>query len=570
MRVIRSIEPEVAAAIGDAPVLLVGSGVSIWSPTRLPTGVELSQAIARATLASRAATKGLFADPNFGSQFRELPFEVVMQQCPRLESARCELAEIFADAESNAAHKAIAISLAEGRLSHVVTTNYDRGIEAALPSGAAVAQVVRAEDSTSGHVCFKIHGDAGKSGGNGMVVALSDERALPQWKWELLSRVVDGNTLVLVGYSGRDFEICPALERMHPRAVWWNTLSAVGLPVGCRRVLERHHGTLVLCDMRELLQGVLGPIDPLVREAGRAGCRDWPRLDAVALSIWGVGILNRLGYPAVAMELALEIEPSVVGTDVEAQYWAHRADAAHQGAQYREAARMYETAAGLVQSTDTSRYRRFLLSASDNLRCCGRVLHGYRALKRANADADRDAAVVAVAGTKALLFLRHGYQLARVLPWLQRRLRRRAQTLIEQVRRDLLQSGEYFDFQQLALWAQRFGLDLSLTAPPDLYAALPVEEGYRQLGYTMAEMMAFRDSVLLGKREWSSAAEDEALRLVALATSRGILAEAWKLHYLLARKSSAARGKHFMAALGLFLRCQYNIPMRLWQLVAMN
>src|SRR5205807_1843260 len=116
-------------------------------------------------------------------------------------------------------------------------------------------------------------------------------------------------------------------------------------------------------------------------------------------------------------------------------------------------------AAALVESDDAMRAARYLLSASDNLRCSGRFARGYAQMRRGIRMGERDPAIAALAGTKSLLFLRHVYQIARLIPWLQPPLQRRARRIIEHVRRGLLDAGEYFDFQQLALWTRRFGLE---------------------------------------------------------------------------------------------------------------
>lgn len=574
MRIIESLGSDFDQAIGNQElVVFAGSGISIWRPTHLPTGIELSGTIARAVLGTDPDTTSLLRDPAFLSEYQALPFEIVMQQCPRLAYARRGLADVFANAQPNPVHRSIAGGLADGTVAHVVTTNYDCALEASLQSlrTSRVNRVIRADDSP-GHnsVYLKIHGSADDSDGGGMVVALTDEKALPQWKWELLSELINGRVLVLVGYSGRDFELCPALERMQPRSVWWNTLPLADLPIGCRRVLDRHNGNLVSCDMRELLTRILGPVEPLQRDFGPLETWRWPTLDDVSLRVWGIGILNRLGYPAIAGNIAKKIESEVVGSEAEPTYWAQRGDAAHQRGQYRDAATHYENAAAIVAATDASLSSRYLLSASDNFRCYGRFLRGYRRMQRAVKLDSEDPIIAALAGTKALLFLRHLYQVTRPIPWLQRKIQRRARKLIEEVRSGLLEGGEYFDFQQLALWTRRFRLEHTLTAPPNLYAALPIDDGYRQLGYTMAQMIAFRDAVLIGGRVWTPAVEKEAVSLALKATSRGILAEAWKLYYLLLRRGVSAKRTYLKTSWAIFLQCQYNLPMRLWQILAMN
>jgi hypothetical protein len=53
------------------------------------------------------------------------------------------------------------------------------------------------------------------------VFRLSQEGALPSWKRELLGQLVDGRDVVVMGYSGLDFDICPVLFGLGYRRIFW-------------------------------------------------------------------------------------------------------------------------------------------------------------------------------------------------------------------------------------------------------------------------------------------------------------------------------------------------------------
>jgi hypothetical protein len=269
--------------------------------------------------------------------------------------------------------------------------------------------------------------------------------------------------------------------------------------------------------------------------------------------------------------LARLLQPSLRGHPLEYAYWAQRADASHQRGRYRDAERFYERAADLLADSDPRGAARYLLNASDNARCSGRFIRGYLALRQAKRLPPPDPLIAALSGTKELLFLRHLYQLSRRIPPLRRAVQRRAARTIQSVSHHLLNAGEYFDFQQLALWSRRFALEHDVTRATELYAALPIDEGYRQLAYAMAQMMAFRDAVLLGHSRWTTEVESEAVGHADTADRLGLRAEAWKLNYLLLKRVSWRRKARFLGpSWSHFVSCQYNIVMRVWQVVAMN
>ncbi|HIG17356.1 MAG TPA: hypothetical protein EYQ31_08725, partial [Candidatus Handelsmanbacteria bacterium] len=54
-----------------------------------------------------------------------------------------------------------------------------------------------------------------------MVFQLSQEGALPDWKRQMLARILKGRDVVVMGYSGLDFDICPILFGLEYKRLFW-------------------------------------------------------------------------------------------------------------------------------------------------------------------------------------------------------------------------------------------------------------------------------------------------------------------------------------------------------------
>src|SRR5207244_716893 len=98
---------------------------------------------------------------------------------------------------------------------------------------------------------FKIHGcvehDQHRKPGEDrtMIYTLGREGELPPWKRRILYRLVAGRRLLVCGYSGRDFEICPELARLNADIVW-NIRKSENLTPNARRVLTAANGTALV------------------------------------------------------------------------------------------------------------------------------------------------------------------------------------------------------------------------------------------------------------------------------------------------------------------------------------
>src|SRR5581483_3293431 len=112
-------------------------------------------------------------------------------------------------------------------------------------------------------VYFKIHGslEPSPSKYDGSVIfSLRHETILPDWKRQLLRQLLDGRQLVVLGYSGSDFEICPELQKAGASRILW--LFRDGCEVAqrnnVRHLLSRVEGTVIVGDIVDFLSVLSG------------------------------------------------------------------------------------------------------------------------------------------------------------------------------------------------------------------------------------------------------------------------------------------------------------------------
>jgi len=157
-------------------VALLGSGISIWKPSGIPSGQTITKALAD------ILAKGTITPP---CVIRELiersAFEHIMERCPRPENIMREsLANGFHPTSPNPIHFAFAKLLNDGVIEHIITTNYDTGIEDACDVSRQLQIVIEEGDAKginpSSSTIFKIHGCASPNKRHSMVFKLGQEK----------------------------------------------------------------------------------------------------------------------------------------------------------------------------------------------------------------------------------------------------------------------------------------------------------------------------------------------------------------------------------------------------------
>jgi SIR2-like domain len=164
-----------ATVLSDPPCVFVGSGISIWSPSELPSGQDFTTAMFSLLFENvlfPAPEKELLAQifgTRYSERFSGMPFEHLMECCP-VENKATELINFLYDSRCfNKLHKALAKGMREGNIHSIVTTNYDCCFDAALEeenfSFAKVVTNAQARNvlNVQPLPCyFKIHGSVEK------------------------------------------------------------------------------------------------------------------------------------------------------------------------------------------------------------------------------------------------------------------------------------------------------------------------------------------------------------------------------------------------------------------------
>jgi hypothetical protein len=224
--------------------ILTGSAISMFGPTNLPTGsfaasrikeILKNDFIQKVTPYSK---KSKNLDRKIQELIKDIPFETVMEllaKATSLAEAKHFIHILVSTSKFNLVHKIFADWMAvsppkEGPSLAIITTNYDLGIENAIGKTHPKMQyrriVTRSKAIRSlgkDPILFKIHGSDSDSPRYQFVMTHDQETVLPQWKNEMLSQLVDNRVLLVVGYSGLDLDILPALSRNQK----WAAIRAV-------------------------------------------------------------------------------------------------------------------------------------------------------------------------------------------------------------------------------------------------------------------------------------------------------------------------------------------------------
>lgn len=274
-------------------VILAGSLISTFAPSNLPTGSEVGHHVWSLLFGGGADAA---AWPSWlQHDFLKLPFEVLTHCYPDVIGMKRAVQQGFRTANYNSVHKLLANELKTGNIQTILTTNYDMCLDSALQGTDRLATIwdqpswemstrVSADGSKS---LWKIHGSADVL--DSLILSRQGEARMDEWKQSLLADLVRDKALMVIGYGGRDFEICPELAySVHPRYVVWLDKNEQITP-NAKRVLTEQRGTLVIGDLKQFLERVF-LFDPagLMRNPGAF---DLP-IDVGLIPEWRVRLLD--------------------------------------------------------------------------------------------------------------------------------------------------------------------------------------------------------------------------------------------------------------------------------------
>ncbi len=574
--------PFVSDLIDKANIsVLLGSGVSIWKPTGLPTGQAISLSVFRALfcIKDEIITK---SEPKYRIQgiIQKIPFEVIMEKCPVPQLVESVVRKIYNISRPNPVHKRFAKLLLDGEIKSIITTNYDCCIDHCLRQDTdisyPVTKILREADYSAGihsHIYFKIHGSAEDENSDTLIVRLRQEGRLPVWKREILKQLLCGNTLLVIGYSGLDFDICHELVGSGIKRIIWNVLNRDQITLNARQVLEKLDGYVIEGDMRYLHSR---------RFAIDAGCTLEQPVDVESIFrsqfssenklLWQARLLNVVACSSFVFPLlksgVKNISPNIsrlINVEL-AQAYFHRG-------KYKRSALMFMRSAYCIPQTDQNRKDRalLLLNAADAWRCYGKFYAAFGCIRMAeiintNYIDSSDKEISCRIAIIKLALLRNLYRIAVRFSFqkLINAVQSKAKAYIEGLPSHFVQIGAWDELQHLRLWADRLGLPQNTVLADDNIGPPHPRDGYIHLGQTVSQMMAFRDDVEVQGLHNTRNVEE----LIEMAEFLGSLPELWKLRYLVLKKIRSSRSFcNLFEFLLIFIRCEYTIGVRAYMLV---
>lgn len=554
--------------------VLIGSGVSQFSSpgcsTGLPSGAELSKQLARLLSADVGPTGTYVA-----SLIEKAAFEHIMEACPYSEELRGMLARRFASGAVNDLHVAIARLLEGRRVRHVITTNYDLCLDAAL------AGIVKQTVITEHHVqtldfgqpiYFKIHGCASQPAS--LVFTLSAERRMDSWKRFLLERLLTGR-LLIIGYSGRDFEICPEIVALGCSVIWncFNPPNVPDLqPSACAiRILRKSGNTAVTGDMTVLIsdlakdllvdpprvcpdRGLAVPDDEFLSGTSEAAKRRH-------LDRWRCELFRGVGCARAARIAAERLLRSASSDNERSEALHYLGLALFHGGRYRQASEAYLQAADKTAEEEQQYRRRF--DAVEALRCGGFTKRATSLLLELQRQCTDDRFLPPLLVRRLLLlterveFQRTIFRRAAVA-----RLTKEGAGLADQLEEVATRYGCQVELAQCDQLRRRLQL-----RPPDRSSRahdtfLSAVDRFHQLGYVVGKASSIRRELVDGSCQVSRA---QIAEMPALLRGIGATAEMWKFG-LIALAIGIVPWHHRLQLLGEItanhLACEYTLKHR--------
>lgn len=513
-------------------VILFGSGISIWEPSGIPAGRHVADQLLKflfgAPLMTEWQREGL-------SEWLELiPFETINQFAPVSVPLQSFYSTLLDVRQPNDLHQSIADLANAGAVKALITTNYDRGVELAAGAHSRVAPVTNPEAlvSPTDVPLFKVHGCT--SAPDSLVYRLDQEASLDGKKEVLLQRLVRGRVLHVLGYSGIDFELCPAIARCGATAVIWYHCDGERETPGFQIIAGSIPTTREVVDLRK---GTPWRSVPGVLSLNSASCDVQVGLTAIATNedriIWSVRLASAIGFAAFAMDA---IGKGVAGggsTRLREELREQAGFALFQSGRYESAAKSFVEVARFARLKGQRKASlHTMLDASDAWRAGGFYLRALRVwfwawilvyLWKLSGDC-----ALASRLTLKLALLVKGLSLHAQKQWaIPATIRTKligavcgvGENLVSHAYRLSTEAGRVFDQKQLLELISFFG---GRSDDPSFGS-----DGYGHLGYLSASATVFRTRELHGPLTLEQLAEAE--KRYALMARLGNAPEAWKI-----------------------------------------
>nr|HET6903840.1 hypothetical protein [Ktedonobacteraceae bacterium] len=214
--------------------LIVGSGVSQIAPANVPAGENIVKYLMeRLFLTYPYELRDL--SERIKRSIDGIPFEVLMARMSELDAELArEIVLLLTHIEqSNILHLQIRrlmdAASERGFTFHVVTSNYDMGISNIQCNSESIPPIHHSpnlvitenqinQTGSEGEI-FHIHG--ANTTLTSLVFDYKQEFKLEQWKRKHLQAIMQNKLILVLGFSGKDLDICRVLVNCNPQGVIW-------------------------------------------------------------------------------------------------------------------------------------------------------------------------------------------------------------------------------------------------------------------------------------------------------------------------------------------------------------
>lgn len=569
--------PEWCAVRGSRLIVLFGSFLSAYLPTALPFGAQVSEQL------STLLFSELFTDPSaphgqgknwLASELKHQPFEALMQAYPDPAGLSQIIGEWYGSSVSNPIYDALARAAGEGIISGFATTNYDCALEAASTAIGDPISAIRTEREwmawhrpSSKIPLLKLHGSAESGYEHSLVFELRREGVLESWKRAALHDLLQDATLIVLGFSGRDFDVWPELANsLGLRALYWIQPDRSQTSYNAKQALRRRNGTLVEADLLAFLPKLLG-IDTLMGDVG-SSIVDFSRFRPELFRLWQLRILDRMACRSVA-------EP-LLASDAIAANEKERLQSSMDGHAGRYRCLAISSDRHIAAGADGIAAIQSLLTAAFGWLAYGRLDRAEDRLREAEgsvlrlAEPQRTDARIECDQFRLTYSMKRA-QIAQLL--FRRKAYRRYQDVANRLRKEIAASlsirGELDRRAAASHNVQRLQL------PHSDARELPAEVEYAALGLRSMEAIRARDWIR-ARPFWLSRERAAAARAwIVVADTYGWHHEAWKLRWILfwrcprkLRSWNLIRiGRHLHATAWHFFRVEYAPLWRVFQAI---
>lgn len=456
----------------------------------------------------------------------------------------------------------------------IITPNYDVCLESSMlatkvSNDFQYARIVTESDSQSvdphSKCIFKIHGSA-DGAPQDLVFTMKQEGRLPPWKRDLLRHLIEGKHLLIIGYSGYDFDICPELIAAGPKAIVWNFLSKhdADNSINAQQIARQIQTHFLYGDMTDLLSAFL-PVKPK-KDASYIASIEYlkdifkSQVDSPHLRLWQIRIYNTLNCNGTVLgnvDKSLDEDKNLV-TELNRE----KAIALVNSGRYRQGSASYIRTAIETQDQDE---KDLLLSLAEHswLASGAYFKYLYSSKRRSHASTYKRETTRCSDNTQdshnfiQLLSYIYKFNIPFISKWMRRLARKQIVSTGERYHCE----GDWYGISRLQILAAETNL-LGEMQILGAYKLPAIEKAYHQLGFPIGEMMAFRksleDSIGISKQRITL---DEGDRLLAIALTLNIYPEVWKLSYALDNRFPISdHVEQFWIGLN---HCEYSILRRM-------